>query len=117
MKITKLGHCCLLVGTKGKRIVTDPGFFSSSQNDLTNIDAVIITHEHEDHLHIPSLVALLLGNEGLKVFTNSTVGKKLKEKGIAYETLENGEVNEVPNLTLESVEGKHEEIFEEIGNV
>jgi len=28
MKITKLGHCCLLIETKGKRVLTDPGSYT-----------------------------------------------------------------------------------------
>ena len=50
MQITKFGQCCLLIEVAGKRILTDPGRFSVSQNDVSNIDIILITHEHADHL-------------------------------------------------------------------
>src|SRR4051812_27786091 len=55
MKIKKLGHCCLVIETKGIRIMTDPGNYSTLQADEKNIDIILITHEHTDHLHIESL--------------------------------------------------------------
>jgi L-ascorbate metabolism protein UlaG (beta-lactamase superfamily) len=59
MKITKFGQCCLLIEVAGKRVLTDPGVFSTTQNDLTNLDLILITHEHGDHLHSESLQAIL----------------------------------------------------------
>ena len=32
MKIKKIGHCCLIIETKGIRIMTDPGTFTTSWN-------------------------------------------------------------------------------------
>lgn len=32
MKITKLGHCCLLIEIRGTRFLTDPGSYTTSQN-------------------------------------------------------------------------------------
>lgn len=55
MKVTKFGHCCLLIEEEGLRILTDPGSYSTRQNDVQNIDVILITHEHPDHLHIESL--------------------------------------------------------------
>ncbi len=30
MKIKKIGHCCLIIETKGVRIMTDPGTFTTA---------------------------------------------------------------------------------------
>ena len=38
MKITKFGHCCMLVEEKGLRILVDPGNFSTAQNELMDIE-------------------------------------------------------------------------------
>jgi L-ascorbate metabolism protein UlaG (beta-lactamase superfamily) len=116
MKITKFGHCCLLIETKGKRILTDPGSWSTLQNDVKEVDIILITHEHADHVHVGSLQTILNNNKNAKVFTNSGVGKLLQEKRIPYILLENGDTYEV-DVLIESIECKHEEIYESIGQV
>lgn len=116
MKITKFGHCCLLIEVKGKRILTDPGSWSTLQNDVTSLDAVLITHEHADHLHTESLQIILAKSPGAKVFTNASVSKVLAEKGIPFELLEGGAETDI-GVVVASVEGKHEEIYGEFGQV
>ena len=61
MKITKLGHCCLLIETKDKRILTDPGSYTvEAHSKLGNIDYILFTHEHQDHYHLESLMGVAL---------------------------------------------------------
>jgi L-ascorbate metabolism protein UlaG (beta-lactamase superfamily) len=53
MKITKYGHCCLLIEERGIRILTDPGAFTANiHSSLTGIDVILYTHEHADHYHL-----------------------------------------------------------------
>ena len=85
MKITKFGHCCLLIEENNLRILTDPGNYSTAQNDIKNIDIVLITHEHPDHFHVESLKKLLENNPQAKIITNNGVGALLKELNIEYQ--------------------------------
>ena len=62
MTITKIGHCCLLIEFNERKILTDPGTFSSAQNTLIGIDVVLITHEHADHIHVESLAEIIKNN-------------------------------------------------------
>lgn len=117
MTIKKLGHCCLLIKTNNLTILTDPGNFSVAQNTLAGIDIVLITHEHADHLHTDSLKEVLKHNPQARVITNTGVGKKLDEIGVPYEILEGRAQTEIRGVTIEAFDGKHEEIFEEIGQV
>jgi L-ascorbate metabolism protein UlaG (beta-lactamase superfamily) len=117
MKITKLGHCCLLIEYKNKRILTDPGAYSSTQNELTDIDLILITHEHPDHLHVESLETVLKNNPRAKIITNTSVGKILSEKGIAFDILEHGDNTSFESILLEAFGTIHEEIYEELGRV
>jgi L-ascorbate metabolism protein UlaG (beta-lactamase superfamily) len=51
MKITKLGHSCLLVETPERVTLFDPGVYSKVDTDsLQKLDDIIITHIHPDHL-------------------------------------------------------------------
>lgn len=122
MNIKKLGHCCLLIKTKGLTILTDPGIFnadqiSATQSELIGINIVLITHEHADHLHIESLVQILKNNPNALVLTNSSVSKILGEKHIAHEIVEGVADKMIGELHIKAFDGKHEEIFEEIGQV
>ena len=118
MKIKKLGHCCLVIETNGKRVMTDPGSYTvDEQAKEKNIDLILITHEHGDHLHIESLKKILVNNPNVKIVTNNGVGKILSESRIKYEVLENKVVQEILGIELEAHDCKHEEIFEEYGQV
>ncbi len=117
MQIKKIGHCCLLIKTNNITILTDPGNFSTDQNLVTGIDLVLITHEHTDHLHIGSLQEIIKNNPTVQVVTNSSVGKKLDEMNIAYTILEGKNTTEILNTLIEAFDSKHEEIFEDLGQV
>ncbi|KND47720.1 MAG: putative b-lactamase [Parcubacteria bacterium C7867-006] len=85
MKITKLGHCCLLIETKGKIILTDPGSYTvEAHSTLENIDYILFTHEHQDHYHIDSLKVIIRNNPNALVFSNSSVSELLTQEGIPH---------------------------------
>lgn len=117
MQITKYAQCCLLIEVNGKRILTDPGRFSSEQNELENIDIILITHEHADHFHTESVQALVEKNPEAEIVTNSSVGKLLAEMGVVCQILEGGSANIVADTHIESYDGKHVEIFGDYGIV
>ena len=50
MRITKLGHACVRIQGEGGVVVVDPGVFTDA-GALDGADAVLITHEHADHVH------------------------------------------------------------------
>ncbi len=118
MKIKKLGHCCLVIETNGRRVMTDPGSFTiEEQVKEKNIDLILITHEHSDHFHVESLKKIILNNPNVQIITNEGVGKLLAEAGIKYEVLQNKVATQVLGMELEAHDCKHEEIFEEFGQV
>jgi len=118
MKIKKIGHCCLVIETKGKRIMTDPGFFTvKEQEKESNIDLILITHEHADHLSIDSLKKILVKNPKAVIITNNGVGKILKDAGIKYEVLKNKTAKDFSGVEIETHDCKHEEIFQDYGQV
>lgn len=107
MKITKFGHCCLLIEEKGKRVLTDPGMYSTLQNDVEDLDLIVITHEHTDHYHIDSLKIIARNNPQTKIITNSTVGGLLDKEGIAYTIVEEGQTYSELGFPIEAYGTKH----------
>jgi L-ascorbate metabolism protein UlaG (beta-lactamase superfamily) len=62
MRITHLGHSAVLAETDGARILIDPGNVSDAWHSLTDLDAVLVTHQHPDHLDPQNLPALVKAN-------------------------------------------------------
>ncbi|PZF87021.1 MBL fold metallo-hydrolase [Micromonospora deserti] len=56
MRLTKYGHSCVRVEHDGGVLVIDPGVFSEREA-LDGVDAVLITHEHPDHVDVEALTA------------------------------------------------------------
>src|SRR3954447_22404443 len=65
MKLTHLGHACLLVETD-VRLLVDPGTMSDFAT-LTDLDAVLVTHQHPDHVDAGRVAALLAANPGARL--------------------------------------------------
>lgn len=114
MKITKIGHCCLLVEAKNVKILTDPGNFSDEQDTLSGVDAVIITHEHADHCHIPSLKSIQKNNPEAQVFANTSTAKILESEGIAHEVITEGDTLTVNGVEVKTWNTEHADIYEDI---
>jgi L-ascorbate metabolism protein UlaG (beta-lactamase superfamily) len=117
VKITKFGHCCLLLDIDGVKILTDPGSFTDEQNTITGIDAVLITHSHQDHYHAESVPQIVKNNPEAVFVTNGEVGKLLEAAGVPYTRAGNGEGAEVKGVHIEGFGTKHAEIYGEMGQV
>jgi L-ascorbate metabolism protein UlaG (beta-lactamase superfamily) len=56
MRVTKLGHSCVRIEHDGELLVVDPGGFTES-GATEGATAVLVTHEHPDHLDVAQLAA------------------------------------------------------------
>jgi L-ascorbate metabolism protein UlaG (beta-lactamase superfamily) len=115
MTITKLGHCCLLIETKGKRIVTDPGSYTvDAHTKLTSIDFILFTHEHQDHFHLESLKTLLQHNPSVSVYANESVSALLTTAGIAHTVVTHGSEHMLGDVSVSGIGEKHAEMHRSI---
>ncbi|SDU95421.1 L-ascorbate metabolism protein UlaG, beta-lactamase superfamily [Microlunatus sagamiharensis] len=73
MQIAHLGHSAVLVQTDGARILIDPGNLSDAWHDLTDLDAVLVTHQHPDHLDPAALPALLRANPKARLIVEPSI--------------------------------------------
>lgn len=82
MQLTKYDHACLLIDKDGRRLLIDPGSYTKLPDSLANIDAVVITHEHLDHLDVPNLRRVLGQSPAAKLFSTGHVADSLRGEGI-----------------------------------
>ncbi len=54
MRVTKFTHACVRIEAAGKAITIDPGSFSE-RDSVEGVAAVLVTHQHPDHLSIENL--------------------------------------------------------------
>jgi len=70
MRLTHYGHACMLAEFPDEtRILFDPGTYSAGFEDLTDLDAVLITHEHPDHHDAERQARLAAANPEARVVT------------------------------------------------
>lgn len=107
MTITKLGHCCLLIEDPGVKLLTDPGSYSTPEDSVTGLDAILITHEHQDHFHVESLKKLLVKNPAAEIYTILSVGQLLEAESIPYKVVKQGDTFTIKGVEIEVFGEKH----------
>lgn len=118
MKITKYGHACLFVEEAGARILIDPGAFSEGFEQLEQLDAILITHQHGDHLVPDNLVALLERSPQAHVVTDEGSAKILADDGrIAARAVKDGDTFDVAGVTVLVAGVNHAVIHPEISGI
>src|SRR4051812_9464594 len=91
MRITKYGHACLLVEEGNARILLDPGMFSHGFEELTDLDAILITHQHGDHVQAETLGTLLGANPDAKLYADADTAQLLSEASLEAQTVHQGD--------------------------
>lgn len=97
LQVTWLGHSSLLLDVDGKRFLTDPLWYQRASpfslmgpkrffqnplpiNSLPFIDAVLLSHDHYDHLDKGSILAL--AEKNIPILTMLGVGQRLLKWGV-----------------------------------
>ncbi|GLY03425.1 MBL fold metallo-hydrolase [Actinoplanes sp. NBRC 101535] len=84
----------------------DPGEFSES-SALDGADAVLITHEHADHLDVAAVTAAVARHPAMRIFTPEAVRPLLSDVAQAVTTVTAGEEFEAAGFRVRAVGGRH----------
>lgn len=91
MRLTKFEHACVLVEDADARILIDPGAYSHGFESLTDLTAILITHQHADHIDLDRIDGLVAGNPQAQVFADDATTTLLTERGITVTTVTEGD--------------------------
>ena len=123
--VTWIGHATVLVQIDGLSFLTDPIWSDTpspvsfagpkrfvapgiAMDDLPQIDFVVISHNHYDHLDIPSLVALADRNPNTRFFVPKGNAKLLRKHRIVnVEPLDWGQVRTIGPLAIYCLPAQH----------
>lgn len=117
MRLTHFGHSCLLVEIDGARVLIDPGAFSHGFEELSDLDAIVITHQHIDHVDVERLPQLLEANDSALLLAEPETAAELSGAGIAAEPLHPGDERTVAGVQLRVGGGRHAVIHPDIPRV
>ncbi|MFS0704607.1 MBL fold metallo-hydrolase [Cellulomonas sp. 179-A 9B4 NHS] len=79
LTITRHGHSCVRVERDGRVLVVDPGTWSDLDAALDGAEAVLITHEHPDHVEVGAVADRV--RAGVDVWAPGTVVADLEAAG------------------------------------
>jgi L-ascorbate metabolism protein UlaG (beta-lactamase superfamily) len=102
-RITKYTHSCVRIERDGTVLVIDPGIWSEP-SALCDADAVLVTHEHVDHIDVLRLAGL-----GVPVYApaDATIS------GLDVTGVESGESFTAAGFTVTAVGARHAPVFED----
>lgn len=114
MRLTHLGHACLLVEIGDERILIDPGGFTPGFEELRDLSAVVVTHQHADHLDQRRIPVLLHHNRDARLLADPGSVEVLSGLGLDAELTERTRVGHV---TITPVGEVHALIHDDIPRI
>jgi L-ascorbate metabolism protein UlaG (beta-lactamase superfamily) len=114
MRLTKLGHSCLLVEENGARLLLDPGTLSGGFEELEGLTAVLFTHQHADHLDQERLRGLLDRNPRARVISDQGSAEPLGQAGVEVEVVADGQELDVGGVGVRVAGRDHAVIHPDI---
>jgi L-ascorbate metabolism protein UlaG (beta-lactamase superfamily) len=105
MKLTKYNHACFTLEQDDQVLVVDPGNFSTDFIAPENVVAIVITHEHGDHLDHDQVAAIIDKNPDAVIIGHPDIVSKIE----VFEThsVQAGDKMSVGPFSLEFFGGQH----------
>ena len=115
MRVTKHEHACLRLELEGKTLIIDPGSFTLPLANLKHVEAIVITHEHQDHWTPQHLDRILESFKGIPIFAPE--GVAAAAPGFIITTVSPGQKVTAGPFALEFFGGEHAVIHKSIPTV
>ena len=117
MRVTHFGHSCLLVDIAGRQVLLDPGAFSEDLSAVGDLAAVIVTHQHGEHVDFDRLTGLLERSPQAVLITDPETARIASEKGFDATESSADFVLPLGDGRAEFVGERHAEIYRELPRV
>jgi L-ascorbate metabolism protein UlaG (beta-lactamase superfamily) len=114
MRFTKLGHSCVRLEKDGTVLVIDPGSWSDAPAALEGASAVMVTHEHPDHLDAEAVRAALEASPELTLWANSSIAEQFSQFGGQVHLVRDGDALAVAGFSVHVYGRDHALIYKEI---
>ena len=111
MELTKYTHSCVVLDDGGRRLLIDPGIWTEPAA-LAAVTAVLVTHDHFDHLDVDLLLAAGRADSGFVVFAPAAVVAQLAGLAGAAVVVEAGQHFTAAGFAVTAVGGAHAEIYD-----
>jgi L-ascorbate metabolism protein UlaG (beta-lactamase superfamily) len=106
MLLTKFGHSCVRLEKDGARLVIDPGVWAGP-DVLAEASAVLITHEHVDHLDDEAVRAALAADTDLLLWASATVAGQFAEFGDRVRAVRHGDTFDAAGFDVHVYGSEH----------
>jgi L-ascorbate metabolism protein UlaG (beta-lactamase superfamily) len=114
MQFTKLGHSCVCLEKDGAALVIDPGTFTNAVAALTLATAVLVTHEHPDHLDADAVRKALFTDPDLTLWATPAVADQFKDFGDRVHQVRHGDALDIAGFDVHVYGEKHALIHQDI---
>ncbi|MBP2322087.1 L-ascorbate metabolism protein UlaG (beta-lactamase superfamily) [Kibdelosporangium banguiense] len=114
MQFVHFGHSCVLAESGSARLLFDPGVFSAGFEDVRDLDAILITHQHPDHLDMQRLPALVAANPKAVVIADPASAQDAAAAGVTARVVRPGESFQIGGAQVNAVGGNHAIIHPEV---
>ncbi len=72
------------------RLLIDPGVYSDTWHALDHLDAVLVTHQHPDHVDVAGLRGLVGANPGVRFLVEAQVAPLIAERHLDADVVATG---------------------------
>jgi L-ascorbate metabolism protein UlaG (beta-lactamase superfamily) len=107
MQLTKFTHACVRLDDGDRSLVIDPGVFSEVDDAMAGASAVLITHEHPDHIDVERVRATLGRDPRMRLFAPESVTGQLADLGEQVVAVAPGERFEAGGFGVQAFGGQH----------